>query len=40
MTISGGGTYTGKITGNSASINYSASGAGQNYQGSIVLTKK
>jgi hypothetical protein len=40
VTISGGGTYTGKINGNSASINYSATGAGQNFNGSIVLTKK
>lgn len=40
VTISGGGTYTGKITGNSANVDYSASGAGENYKGSIILTKK
>jgi len=40
VAISGGGTYTGKITGNSASISYIASGAGETHKGSIVLTKK
>jgi hypothetical protein len=38
--VTGSGTYSGKVTGNSVTINYSATGAGKSYKGSMVLIKK